>query len=212
MRPTLGLVVTAAVAATLSAVVATARSSAEPRAEAPAPQPVHPERVDGSARLPPGWDPRFAERLARVEQQVAQSAVQTRPAVAPEGEPPREPQDDREQLRSEQYQQELTDLRQALDEHAREPFDSSWAPDQERSIDQAFAKQVDSKAGAKLENVDCRSKTCVAKVSFPTPDDAVMHLVALSDASAPGCGGLSITLEPPSAPGRYQIKAVYHCR
>lgn len=159
--------------------------------------------------VPPGWDPRFLERLDAVEQQVAElgdskslgeqdgtaDAWRDKPASA------------REQERLAHYQQELASQEQLLADHSVESLDAAWATPLQREL---AAKVQAGSAGAEAVDVDCRSKTCIVRIRYPSPSEALAHTDQLP--SVAGCPGITSTPPPPTSAGTYELLAVYHCR
>jgi hypothetical protein len=103
-------------------------------------------------------------------------------------------------------------LRQELTSHATEPFDATWAPELSKSIHDELVAIVPAEHGFKVDNVDCRSKTCVADLVYDTPDDALEGRGVLGQAHVEGCHGFRATLEPPTSAGPYHTSIVYTCR
>jgi hypothetical protein len=135
-------------------------------------------------------------RLGKLEEAPAAAAPQAaRPAVE----------------RQAQYGQELLHQSEVIAEHEREQRDESWAPQQSRTITELFAP-AEQAASLRVKNVDCRSKTCVATLTYPTPDDALTGHALLAQATVAGCHGLSSTLAPPTSAGSYDVGLVYYCR
>jgi hypothetical protein len=59
------------------------------------------------------------------------------------------------------------------------------------------------------ENVDCRSRTCVATLTFPSPSDALTFLASPSlRMLGRELRGLTSTPAPPSSAGAYDLTIV----
>jgi hypothetical protein len=161
--------------------------------------------------VPPGWDHRFLTRLTDVEGRLS-SLEQAQPASEPAGSPEEDsqaPQSKREQERLAHYEVELAHQHDLISKHEGEPLDADWAVQREREI----AEAMQSIAGEdRRVNVSCRSKTCVAEVTYPTPMDAVEAHVALATAHVERCNGTSSALEPPDSAGPYTVKVIHFCR
>jgi hypothetical protein len=114
-----------------------------------------------------------------------------------------------------QYQKELEYRTRSLADHDSEPLDSAWAGTESDQIKRDFAVKT-SKASAKsveLKAVDCRSKTCAAQLSFPTPTDGLGFIQRGPGALAVlGCNGYSSIPPPPTGEGRYELTVLYTCR
>ncbi len=168
-----------------------------------------PESLSPLVIAPPGWDPRLVARVSHIEQQLVDShanAVEKGPETTSVGEP-----SSREQERVEHYQRELEHRQERLWAHEKESIDVSWAAPQARSIEDALAPALRVK-DARVDNVDCRSATCVATLSFPSPEAALRALSQGSELASAGCPGLSAVPTPPTAEGRYALTLIYACR
>jgi hypothetical protein len=184
-------------------VTLTSRPVVATRAAEHEPQPAAPSQL--AIGVPPGWDTRYLARLSAVEDKVA--ALQT-PGERPEA---REPNARHEEL-AQQYQKGLALLEESLRQHADEAFDTPWAPAQAESMRGQLAAIAPREHAFEVEAVDCRSKTCVADLLYPTPDDALEGRGAVQDAFVTGCSGMVSVLEPPAGPGPYRTKLLYTCR
>jgi hypothetical protein len=162
------------------------------------------------AHVPASWDPRYLGRLAAVEARVA-GLEATSPALQPQA-APSSPATDRARELEEHYQADLTLLRQELTSHATEPFDATWAPELTQSIHDELVAIVPAEHGFKVDNVDCRSKTCVADLVYDSPDDALAGRGMLGQAHVEGCRGFRATLEPPTSAATYRTSIIYTCR
>ncbi len=163
--------------------------------------------------VPPGWDPKLVERVGALEHRldVAQSK-DSRPTDS--AEPQNQQVADREAERAAQYQKELDYRARIIAEHDSEPLDSAWAGPESDQIKRDFALKM--KPGSKsvgVEAIDCRSKTCTARLSFPTPLEG-LQFVQQGPAAlmVSGCNGYSSVPPPPTGEGRYEVTVVYTCR
>jgi hypothetical protein len=166
-----------------------ARRAAPPAAAAPA------------GIVPPGWDPRF----------VAAVAPPRAPAPAPTSAAAPSPSapDDKERGREEHYAQELEHRENELAGHDSESVDRAWADGEATTIRQAL---VAGERSFVVKSVDCRTKTCVAQLTYPSPTDAVAGQAALATVGPAGCHGMFSTLTPPTSEGSYDATVVYYCR
>jgi hypothetical protein len=180
----------------------------------PAPKPAAPI-VPGPAPpvqviVPPGWDPRFATRLAGVEDRLA--ALRTgEPPSAAEPHAVDEPAGEREREREEVYRADLELQDRAVEDHGREPRDAPWANREASEIRVAMSAAPVTPPFA-VRAIDCRSKTCLATVTFSSPAEALQQHEALSRVVPPGCNGLTSALQPPNGDGAYDTTVVYYCR
>jgi len=163
--------------------------------------------------IPPGWDPTLVSRLANVEEKLdklgSPVAAASLPAKAPAS-PGSKDGRTREERRAEHYQKELDLLERHLADHASEPRDDAWASPlterMQRSLSAAF------EGSAQTTSVDCRSKTCTATLSFPTPGAALASIQQSRNFVVLGCKGGSVIPKPPTNAGPYDLTVVYNCR
>jgi hypothetical protein len=198
-------------AGALGAVLA---SSSAAKSPPPRPGSVRTESPETPAPvIPPGWNLALVSRLSHVEQRLDElghsDAAPPAAAGASEGVGPN-PAESREQQRLDQYQKELEYREQALANHAREPSDVAWAGPQAATMQQSLSNAFGGLA--RTANVDCRSKTCTATLTFPTPSDALVSFRDSSKLSVQGCGSLAAVPTPPTSAGPYDLTLVYTCR
>jgi len=212
-RLVLVIVATGLGAGALGAVVVSSRSPGSPP---PTPAARGAERTETAAPIvvPPGWNLALVSRLSHVEQQLDELRhADASPPVArgTSADAGPNPVEAREKEREIQYQQELDYREDALAKHAGEPSDSAWAGPLAATMQQSLGTAFDGLA--KTTNVDCRSKTCVATLTFPTPSDALVSLrQSASKLSVQGCGSLAAIPTPPTTAGPYDLTLVYTCR
>jgi hypothetical protein len=163
--------------------------------------------------IPPGWDLALVSRLANVEQKLDDlraSAPEAPGESRPTGDAgPNDEEAQKRQLAAD-YQQDLDYLDKALADHANEPSDGAWATPLATSMQQALGKAFDGTAQTK--SVDCRSKTCTATLTFPTPRDALASLRQPNGLVVQGCNGFAAIPTPPATAGPYDLTVVYNCR
>jgi hypothetical protein len=165
--------------------------------------------------VPPGWNLALVSRLASVEQKVdelrAPAAVPSASIGASADPTAKERQEERERQRAADYQKELDYREKALTEHASEPSDQSWAAPQAASMEQSIKTAFEGSARA--ATVDCRTKTCVATLTFPSPSDALVSMGQRAQKLAvEGCQGFVAIPTPPTSDGPYDMKVMYNCR
>ena len=212
-RSVLVIVTTGLGAGALGAVWASSRSTKSPP---PRPASLETERPETTARVvvPPGWNPALVSRLSHVEQQLDElrHPDASPPAAAgPSAGAGPNPVEAREKERAIQYDQELDYRQEALANHASEPSDPAWAGPLASTMRQSLSTAFEGLA--QTANVDCRSKTCTATLTFPTPSDALVSLrQSASKLSVDGCGSLAAIPTPPTSAGPYDLTLVYTCR
>jgi hypothetical protein len=214
LRLILVIVATGLGAGALGAVLTFSRLS---KAPPPSPVSVAAERPEvPGAVIPPGWNLALVSRLSHVEDRLdqLQLAADAPPVASAEpvaADPEQDPVRSREQERAAQYEAELAFRQDALAKHAGEPNDAAWAGPVTDSMRDSLTKGFDGVA--RTTNVDCRSKTCIATLTFPTPSDA---LVSLRQSSAkltvPGCSSVAAVPTPPTSAGPYDLSVIYTCR
>jgi hypothetical protein len=163
--------------------------------------------------IPPGWDRALVSRVSTVEQRLDEIGSRApAPPASTKLSAASEPKDERtrEQRRAEHYQKELDHLEKMLADHASEPNDDAWARPLATSMQQSLSRAFEGVAQTK--NIDCRSKTCTATLSFPTPGAALASLQQSRKYTFIGCKGGSIIPTPPKSAGPYDLTVVYSCR
>jgi hypothetical protein len=200
MRPSI-----ATIAVGLIAGVAGAVCARQWPARAPAPGvTVSGARERPSAPIvPPGWDRRYLDRLAAVEDRV-----RARGAGGPEAPAEAGTGSAREQEREARYRRDLEYQRARLERHAGEAIDPAWSRTQTAALRSELAPML-ARGELVAENVDCRSKTCVATLTFPGPSDALTFLASPSlRMLGRELRGLTSAPEPPSSAGPYELTIV----
>jgi hypothetical protein len=187
---------------------------------APAPKPTAasgPRVVDAPVMVPSSWDTRFLPRLEAVESKVALLSAGRPNTDASDGEHSTDTKvagdnGERAAALEQQYELDLAHQDHVLFEHQHEPADREWARAQEQEIGRVLSEASDHGGGFRVESVDCRSKTCVAEITYPSPGDALSKRNNLSSISAKGCHGMSSALERPTSAGAYTARIIYYCR
>jgi hypothetical protein len=100
----------------------------------------------------------------------------------------------------------------AVAAHAREPRDARWARSKADSL-RGNLEKVHDRAHFQIDDVDCRSETCVATLSFESYTAAQAGWQqALVLSADPECSR-EIALDPPSnSAGRFPATLVYDCK
>lgn len=163
--------------------------------------------------IPPGWDPSLVTRVNRLEQKLDQALTAN---AAPSEPPPTASEVEQDTVRQRErlggYQRALEQQSEAMEAHAREPVDSNWASAQSSGLAQALTLVVPADGG-RVKEVDCRSKTCAATLTFPSPGEALTALATQSTKMAvPGCRGFVTIPTPPTTAGAYDLSIIYNCR
>ncbi len=171
--------------------------------------------------MPAGWDKRFVGRLSGMESRL--SALENakpeadRANAGPADSPDREADTSAAmaQRKAEldlQYQRDLDQQAQKLIEHDNERVDEAWASGQKAVISSAFEAAVSKEHPFKLTRVECRSATCVAGLTYASPEEALQDVDALMRANVLTCARKFSALTPPAGPGEYTRTVIYDCR
>jgi hypothetical protein len=110
-----------------------------------------------------------------------------------------------------QYERDLDDQAQKLVEHDNERLDHQWASGQSAAMATAFEAAVSKEHPFKLAGVDCRSATCVARLTYASPEEALKDVDSLMRVHIPTCSGMLSALPPPSGPGEYTRTVIFDC-
>jgi hypothetical protein len=113
------------------------------------------------------------------------------------------------------YQKEVAYHTQLLAEHGQEPIDQAWSWEQSQTVRTAFemdpARLPGLSAPDRLQ-VDCRSKTCIAKLTFPSSPEGLRYLHMQHIPMPVGCNGMTSTPLPHKGNGPYDLNIIYTCR
>jgi hypothetical protein len=157
----------------------------------------------GARIVPPGWDRRYVDRLSALEDRVQALGTTERAGAAEAGGGPARGQD-----REARYRRELEYQRTRVAGHAGEAIDPAWSRTQTDALRGELAPML-ARGELVAENVDCRSKTCVATLTFPSPSDALTFLASPSLRTlGRELRGLTATPAPPSSAGLYELTIV----
>jgi hypothetical protein len=202
MRSNLVVALIGSLTGALGALAVAGLSSA--REHAPHAERAAPLAPPPSGIVPPGWNPLFVAAAAHAEAPPPPSAPAP-PATGPaRGEP-----DEKERGRQEHYAQELEYRENELASHDSESVDGAWAHGETATIRQTLSAGERSFV---VKSVDCRTRTCVAELTYPTPSEAVNGQASLATSIPAGCHGMLSTLTPPTDAGPYDATVVYYCR
>jgi hypothetical protein len=118
----------------------------------------------------------------------------------------------RERERMAHYQKELAYRERRLAEHQQEAFDGGRALQLEATIRKSMGASEGSHQGT-LKAVDCRTKSCVVTLTFPSPAAALdsMRCEALPRMRE-RCTGLVAIPTPPTNDGPYDLSVIYDCQ
>jgi hypothetical protein len=100
--------------------------------------------------------------------------------------------------------------RVALDEHAREPANPSWAQQMATVVDRGLKERA-AKGGFDVTDVDCRSRTCVASVEWKSAADAYHQWKQILGADYGSCGVEVVLDEDRGSSGRFGTKVLFPC-
>ncbi|HEX3482887.1 MAG TPA: hypothetical protein VHT91_48090 [Kofleriaceae bacterium] len=190
------MIVVGVAAGIAGAVVVTTRA---PQAETPSPRVASDPLRGHEARavpapapiIPPGWDRRYLERMNELEDKV--QALEGR--VAPT---------EREQEKRAHYERELATQEARLADHDREEVDAAWS-----STGAERLRSAADKVGVVARAVDCRSRTCVASLRFPSPEAGLTFLRSPQMSKLlVGFSSMTSTPTPPTSPGDYDLSVV----
>lgn len=179
------------------------------------------ERPPRPVIIPPGWDGNLVARVARLEEGASQRQAEAKPAASDAGAAagaeldPAQHAAQRAQERLQHYEKELSYREEFIGKHNQEPVDAAWSQSANQTLhDQLTA--AEAREGAKLKQVDCRSKTCTATLEFPTPSDALFYIqqggMTATSAAAKVCNGSIMIPTPPTGAGAYDLTVLYTCR
>jgi hypothetical protein len=199
MRPPIATLAVGVIAGVVGAIGARQWPSDAPPASA---QVASTREPAGARIVPPGWDRRYVDRLSALEDRV-QGLGATERAGAEAGSGAARGQD-----REARYRRELEYQRTRVAGHAGEAVDPAWSRTQTDALRTELAPML-ARGELVAENVDCRSKTCVATLTFPSPSDALAFLASPSLRTlGRELRGLTATPAPPSSAGAYDLTIV----
>lgn len=174
-----------------------------------------PPRAPAAVIVPPGWDSVFSSRLNAVETELAEQRAlpRARETLAPSADTPSgDAPSSRADQRAEHYQKEIEAYTKRLAEHQQESVDQGWAWEQARRLRNALEPSTSEGITAQAIEIDCRSKTCVGRLTFGSPMDALRYLHLSSPPVPEGCNGMTSTPLPPKGDGPYDLTILYTCR
>lgn len=196
------MIVVGLAAGVVGAVVATART---PQAGTPLPvaasDPLRGHEARGvpapAPIIPPGWDRRYLERMNELEDKV--QALEGRVAPTERVTPT-----EREQEKRAHYERELATQEARLADHDREEVDAAWS-----STGAERLRSAADNVGVVARAVDCRSRTCVASLRFPSPEAGLTFLRSPQMSKLlVGFSSMTSTPAPPTNPGDYDLTVV----
>jgi hypothetical protein len=171
-----------------------------------------------AAVVPPGWDRAVDERMTSLEAEVAQQRIALERSARPEGEQAaggrggdRPPSVGREERRRVEYAKQLAQRQESIAAHAQEPIDGPWASLESEQLAQRL-EAFEYEPRPDVNEVDCRSKTCVASLGFRSPMDGLAFIQSGSIPVTENCSGYIATPVPPENDGEYTLDVIYTCR
>ena len=157
--------------------------------------------------VPPAWDPELEPRLRAVEKELSEKRSAQDGTEPPPVENDVEPT---EEDRIEHYQLELAAQNERLADHNREPVDPDWARERSRSLRERLSLSP-SGIQPEIVDVDCRSLTCTATLSFSSPMDGIAFIQSKNNTVPTGCSGMIATPPPPTGEEAYEMTILYTC-
>ena len=101
--------------------------------------------------------------------------------------------------------------RDALDRHEREVRDPSWATPTEQSL-RVMLGHVQAHASFRVASVDCRERSCVAVIEFPSYALAQSNWSPfLNTQNSVSCGTAITLFEPEAGAKNYSFSIFYDC-
>jgi hypothetical protein len=188
-------------------VVATFVAGRAQRPEPPAAADEDPgaERAGVVQPQSPGDELLALRRIERLERQLA-----SRPSS--EAEPPARDEDPRTALgREEMMRRQREEHQGYLQRHLSEARDAAWASPMEKKIS-ALLLELPAEVTARLRSGECRSRSCVATVSWPDFGHAQAELQTVLAQLAPtGCAQRVVLPRAPGGPGPVTADAYLDC-
>jgi hypothetical protein len=169
---------------------------------AAAPLPAEPADLRAMSALP---DPATERRLNELEIQVhdLSRAPRTDDAGTPAQPPPVED-------RRASAERARHDFEARLLEHRLSPRDSGWATSKERALTEGIGDQANAHTTFSLVDVDCRTTTCVARLQWPSEQEARAQIRDLVQNTDIDCAR-QVTLPPPGSNAAYEVSVLFDC-
>jgi hypothetical protein len=102
--------------------------------------------------------------------------------------------------------------RRAIQQHDAEQLDPHWSESTARSLTSTIAK-LGKTSGFRVSNVDCRTTSCVAHLSWNNHQTAVTHYAEVLHQDLPvNCGRETVLPRPLDPAGRYPTEVVFRCQ
>jgi hypothetical protein len=149
-------------------------------------------------------DPATDRRLASLEMQVRELSRAKEPDDASATQSA--PTDDRLAT----AERARLDFEARLAEHQASPRDSRWAAPKERAIAQSIRNQTGANTSFSLVDVDCRSTSCVARLKWPSEQEARADIRGFMQNADIDCAR-QVTLPASSGPGDYTASVLFDC-
>jgi hypothetical protein len=167
-----------------------------------------PTRSPSVVIMPPALDPELEPRILAIENELAENrsaGAGVEPAVYEDESEPTE------EDRVEHYRLELAAHEQRLAAHDQEPVDPAWARQRSRSLSELLAQSSTEDARPEIVDVDCRSQTCSATLSFSSPMNGLAFIQGKNNTIPAGCNGMIATPPPPTEGQPYELTLLYTC-
>jgi hypothetical protein len=165
---------------------------------------------EGSSRAPiaepASTDSAVDRRFAALEKRMEElSRVKADSPATP-------PAADFETDREIRKQRALSDHAELLARHRSETRDPAWASNHERQVRAALGELSETmKHSFSLQSVDCRTASCVARLTWPSETAARLDAASFMGGSAAVRCARTMTLAPADGPGPYTASLYLDC-
>jgi len=151
-------------------------------------------------------DPAQEARIQALEQRVAELTTRAEAAPSAPSTPPVRP--DPEELKQALLQQHQ--LR--LDAHQRQPIHPTWAPEATRAFSTDFSALTQGQQ-LTVRSIDCRSTSCIARVEWPSYEEATANYhMLLQHSYALDCMRSLLLPEPEEPERAYEASLILECQ
>jgi hypothetical protein len=147
-------------------------------------------------------------QIVYVTTPAAASAGETPPPAPPPSSTAAGPSDDREAQRA----ANAAYWAKRLDSHQQEARDDRWAKSTQRAL-QGDLDSLGRDVGFKVRDVDCRTTTCLAKLTWPSQGDAIRQRRRLAQAGYSKACNREVFSPPPAegTGGQYEGNVLFDC-
>lgn len=146
------------------------------------------------------------DRIARMQRRLDELEARAQHPARDEGAAESQP----ERPLAEEKAEHLARHRKALDDHLLEPFDPAWASSTAKTIQEGL-QGIAASGHLTALKPDCRSRTCVATVQWPSAAAAYQGWNALLNPNYGNCG-VEVVLDDPSDPAAmFRTQVLFNC-